>query len=931
MPTRAAIPLCTKPVLFPSPADGRRDPVLQGVVLVRFRADHIVLSTQTPPPLPIKFLRAEPLLRWEQSLHANVQRSSVRPMQLPKALAAEEPLLRTFILEYAEPWQPEYVCKLLQTRCPAVEVAEPYVIAHPLFTPNDPLLQRQQLLWTINAFNGWDLSRGDTTVVIGIVDTGTLITHEDLAGSLWTNWAEIPDNGIDDDGNGYVDDYRGYNFAASSDGTAPGDPRNQGEGHGTSVAGIAAATVNNGIGIAGVGFRCRFFPIKAAPDGVPAIYYGYQGILYCALMGFAVVNCSWGSRTASCINQSVVNYALARGTVVVAGAGNTPEITTAWYPAGYPGVIGVGNTYPNDQLQPQSGRGIGATVLAPGEGAWTTQNDGGYGTFGGASAATPIVSAAVALLRSLRPGLEPLQILALVRRTADDVSAANPDIAPLLPGRLNLWSLLAAEPEEAPGLVLPELRVRTADGRERRRWFPGDTLYLWLSATNVLGSASAVSCRLTIAHDPMTAMELLDTVAALPFVPVAAVEFGPFRCVVRLASEEPVLVRAELRDSSGVYRDVLFTTLLPTVSFATFANAVTSVSLADDGALGFADYPQNTHGLGFRYREWCGLLYGGGLFATDSLRWRAISAAPSGFWRDRDFTVLKPFAEPEPERNLISDASAPAGYRIGLVVQHTVLGFAAESSGVLRVLVTAWNAAGIPLEDVALGYLMDWDAGSSGRGDRARYCAEATVPDSPLPHGAEVVEHPGAPSVGAAVVALTPAAEPQCAGFNIATLLYDSDGFSVAEKIRLLSSGTAVQYADTGDVGLVVGVRFRGLWLPEEKRQFLLCFGAAESTAALAAELRECIRYGQTLNVQQLPSDSVQLLPAEGALAVDLPAAGEWTFELWDLLGRLLWRERRTLSAGRTLFELPPLPAGLFVVRLCSARRCWHQSMWVYR
>lgn len=916
-------------MLPPNPSVGRLDPVLSGVVLLRLRPEHASQRLQTLPPLPLQVRRAQPLLRWEQSLRAGFQRRQLSAVERTTALRLEEALLRTFVVEYTDPWEPEYACKLLRQSCPAVELAEPYVVSLPCFTPNDPLLPRQQLLWTINAFNGWELAQGDSTVVIGIVDTGVLYMHEDLLSSLWYNRSEIPDNGVDDDGNGYVDDYLGYNFAAERDGTSPGDPRNRGEGHGTGVAGIAAATVNNAKGIAGIAYRCRFFPIKAAPEGVPAIYYGYQGILYSALMGFAVVNCSWGSRTYSCINRSVVEYAIARGTLVVASAGNTPVSTTAWYPAGYPGVVGVGNTYPDDRLQPQSAYGIGATLLAPGEGAWTTSNDGedDYTTFGGTSAAAPIVAGAAALLRALHPQLGPLQVLALLRRTADDIRALNPDIAAALPGRLNLWAALATPPAEAPGLVLPELLVRSAEGRQRRRWQLGDTLWLWIRARNVLGSATNVTCTLRLGSDSSPALHLLDTLCKVAALPAASFcELGPFRAVATTASVDPVLLRLELRDSIGEYRDALFVTLVPVPTTITFANGTAEFSIADDGALGFADYPTNAQGSGFRYREFCSLLYGGGLVATDSLQGRAVSAAPSGFTRDRDFAVLKPFAEPNEELNLVSDANAPLGSRIGLLLQQQFLGFAAESSGVARFLVTAWNTSGIPLRDIAIGYVMDWDLSPAGRSDRVRFFPEAEEPTVELPHGAEVIEHSDSLIVGACAIALIPEAEVQCAGFST-ILLYDGDGLTTAEKIRLLNSGSSLQHDSTGDVALAVGVRFRGVWEPNQRRQFLCCFGAAESSTALAELFRECVRYARILSSPEPIPRPTRLTISyhDGFLIGELPAGGVWTLEVWDFLGHCLQREMLPLSAGPIRLPLPPSATGVLLVRLSSVHSSWHQ------
>lgn len=916
--TVSSIPLAQKPVLQPDPAYGRSGPVLWGVLLVRFRPEHTPWQLLGMETLPVQVLRVEPLLPpqlWQFLQTRSTPQNAARRAAIA---AAAEPLLRTVVLEYADPLPPEQVAQRLRKGCPAVEVAEPYPIALPCQEPNDPLLPRQQLLRTIAALQAWELSQGDSTVVIGIVDTGVFPTHEDLQGSLHYNRGEIPFNGIDDDGNGYVDDFFGYNFTAAEDGTSPGDPYNPGEGHGTAVAGIAAATTNNGIGIAGIGYRCRFFPVKASPVGVPAIYYGYQGILYCAAMGFAVINCSWGSPTYSCIQQSVIDFALASGSLVVAAAGNTPVATSAWYPAGYAGVLGVGNTTPEDRLLPYSARGLGVGILAPGEGAWTTDNGGGYTTFGGTSAAAPVVAGAAALLRAYRRELGPLQVLALLRRTAEDIGAENPEDADALPGRLNLWMALASDPLEMPGLVLPQLVVTNAAGTPLQRWSTGDTLWLWVQVRNVLGSGSALQARLRAAAGAADAIELLDTLRELPLLPANSTSWiGPFRALPRYQTTEPLLLRLECRDSTGWYRDALFVRFVPVPNFTTFSNAVAQFSIADDGALGFADFPDNTLGIGFRYRDACGLLYSGGLFAGSGSR--IVSAAPSLFGRDSDFAVLKPFAPPDATHNVLSDANAPEFHRIGLRLEQRFLGFIAESSAVARLLITLENASASTLPDLGAAYFMDWDLGTGGRANSARLFTEALQPEIALPHCAEVIEREGYPSVGACVVALDTPAAPQCAGLAAGVFYGDADR---VQKQRLLTAGTTVQPTDSGDVALVAGMRFTGELHPGQRRRFLLCFGAAESSAALSALFHQCIADARALAVEALPAAPVLLRwQPPGILTGMLPQPGEWRLELWDILGRALLTATLTVAPdGRFQLPLPSLPAGIYAVQLSHHR-----------
>ena len=154
----------------------------------------------------------------------------------------------------------------------------------------------------MNALEAWKVWSGDSSVVVGVIDAGITAKHEDLWDNIAVNWGEAgldnegkekASNGIDDDNNGYVDDWKGVNLVYQLDGTEPGNTEN-GE-HGTQVSGYVGATTDNDRGIAGIANQCRFFPVKAARRGSSSIMSGYEGIIYCAQQGFKVINCSWGS------------------------------------------------------------------------------------------------------------------------------------------------------------------------------------------------------------------------------------------------------------------------------------------------------------------------------------------------------------------------------------------------------------------------------------------------------------------------------------------------------------------------------------------------------------------------------------------------------------------------------------------------------------
>ena len=225
-------------------------------------------------------------------------------------------LSQLYAVKYSSPNDPFAISEEL-SQLPEVQYAEPWFISRiskeRAFTPNDPLLGSQWGLSQINAQTAWNYTEGDSTVVIAIVDCGVAWTHPDLAANIWVNPGEIGidasddkrSNGKDDDGNGYVDDWHGWDFVGATFATynpltSPQDndpaPTNYGGTHGTHVAGIAAAVTNNGIGIASLAHKCKILPVKvAADDYSEVILAGDQGIVYAATMGAKIINCSWGA------------------------------------------------------------------------------------------------------------------------------------------------------------------------------------------------------------------------------------------------------------------------------------------------------------------------------------------------------------------------------------------------------------------------------------------------------------------------------------------------------------------------------------------------------------------------------------------------------------------------------------------------------------
>lgn len=348
----------------------------------------------------------------------------------------------------------------------AVEWIEPKYEREFHIVPNDPLIgatfSSQNYLDYHRLFQAWDVSQGSQDVIIAIIDSGVDYLHPDLANKMWINAGEIPNNNIDDDGNGFIDDVIGWDFwqdGAIQNPVQDNDPRGDFFVHGTHVAGVATAETNNAIGIAGVGYNCRYMNLKAGGTAAQptAIGFGYEAMLYAVANGADVVNCSWGGEGFSSFENEVVNFATAQGVVVIASAGNsggTTAETDPVFPAAYQNALSVGsvNHFGGLVNQRSSFSNYGATldVLTAGNGILSAVFDGQYGLLSGTSMSAPIASGVAGLLKALRPNWSAARIRSQLRATADPLDALNPANANLLGrGRLNALQALT---RTTPGL-----------------------------------------------------------------------------------------------------------------------------------------------------------------------------------------------------------------------------------------------------------------------------------------------------------------------------------------------------------------------------------------------------------------------------------------------------------------------------------------------
>lgn len=305
-------------------------------------------------------------------------------------------------------------------------------------TPNDALFSRQWGMKNDGSFSlspaeagvdikmeqAWDIETGDPNILIAVLDSGARINHPELSGRLWTNTAEVMD-GTDTDGNGFVDDINGWDFAYNDN-----DPTDD-VGHGTNIIGILASNSDNGTAYSGINWSSKVMNIKmlndqnAYTDGawaVDAIYYAVDN-------GADIINMSWGGGAFAPL-QDAIEYAASQGVVLIACMMNFDD-NTPYYPAAYPETIAVGSIDPDGDRSspfywnPNSGSNYGPhiDVIAPGNYTYniTHSSDTNYNIYwGGTSQAAPHVAGVASLLMSKDPLLTPAEIRTILRDTADD-------------------------------------------------------------------------------------------------------------------------------------------------------------------------------------------------------------------------------------------------------------------------------------------------------------------------------------------------------------------------------------------------------------------------------------------------------------------------------------------------------------------------------
>lgn len=347
---------------------------------------------------------------------------------------------------------------------PGVAYAEPNYLYRPVQSPTTPSDPDFRALWglhntgqtggtadaDVDAPEAWEKLGESSPVVVAVIDSGVDVSHPDLAANVWRNPGETPNNGRDDDGNGYVDDVNGWDFANGDASVYDGTQ----DDHGTHVAGTIAAAHDNGTGVAGLGRNVKVMPLKFIDGEFGSAFDAARAIDYAVAQGVPVSNNSWGGPKESRYVKEAIDRARAKGHLLVAAAGNSgldnDSSTERSYPASSASenIVSVAATNSRDELAWFSNYGAtGVDLGAPGVGILSTTAGGGYGGKSGTSMATPHVAGAAALLLGKDPNLGYSEVKSLLLSGVDP----SPSLAgkTVTGGRLNAANSLAALPETA--------------------------------------------------------------------------------------------------------------------------------------------------------------------------------------------------------------------------------------------------------------------------------------------------------------------------------------------------------------------------------------------------------------------------------------------------------------------------------------------------
>ena len=629
------------------------------------------------------------------------------------------------------------------SRIKGVEWAEPKYAREVTYDVNDPEFIANTLtqynLYIIKAKEAWDVNRGNKSVIIGIIDTGVFWKHPDLTQNIYQNLREDADhdghtiefsgtgwvldtgdlNGIDDDGNGYVDDLIGWDFGGTN-GVPDNNPEEDSPIHGTLIAGVAGAVTNNGIGIASIGFNCSIMPVKGTRSDMDGrfVIFGFEGIKYAADNGAQIINCSFSGYAYSKAEQEVINYAVSKGALVVAAAGND-NIELPSYPSSYEGVLSVAASNALDKIWSATNYGANIDVIAPGQQIYSLWGTEGYRAVNGTSVASPLVAGLAGLVKSQFPNYTPLQVAEQIRITTDDIYSINADSLryKLGSGRINAYKALTTN--NAVSVRAKNVKFND-EGNQNGILQSGELVSVGMDFYNYLSPVSNFQAVISTASPYVTISN--STFSSNSIETLGLVSNSNNKFYFRISSSVPYNQRINflITYSGSSYTDFQWISVVVNQTHDVMADNNLVLSIASSGNIGFDDYPNNMQGMGFKYLDSENLLFEGSFMYGTSATKMVDAARVDSRTQNRDFKTVTPFVKKA--ANLYADSEGFAVFnddnaltnKLGIetrLLAYTYRSVPNNNYIILRTVLT--NNSGSDISNLYTGWFLDFDLDES--------------------------------------------------------------------------------------------------------------------------------------------------------------------------------------------------------------------------
>jgi len=777
-------------------AGGNSRRAMRGVIIVKFKNSAIELNHT--------FLKNSNSFnkKWEQ-----FQISSMEPVFpfLSSSFTEKAFHLRSiYYLKFNQQEDPATVAKAFSAD-PNIEYAEPKYIYPLLEIPDDTEYSVMTQFPFVRADSAWGIVKGEQgNIIVAPVDGGTDWHHQDLLTNIWTNPGEIPDNGIDDDNNGFIDDVHGWNFSNNTN-DPTGDPATpQSAAHGTHVAGTMAGGTNNDQGISSISWNCRLMPVNAShPTADRAISYGYEGIVYAASNGADVINCSWGALGgASHFEQEVIDYAYSQGTLVVAAAGNDNNNNdfNPHYPSNYKHVLSVGAIGKNNAAKASfSNYGVSVDVFAPGTSILSTVPNNSYQSMSGTSMASPIVAGLAGLLKTFNPSLTVDELREQIRAAAVNIDAANISYTGLM-GNGRIDALNTVTDYTNPAIRIAGISFTDSGGDDIIQ--AGETIDVRVSFTNFLSPANNINLTLLSSDNNITINNESGNLPALNAGDTMAVDF---QFLVGNSVPDGYALRFTTEISSGNYTDRdIFQLIVNPPQFADLNTGVLETALTTQGNIGWIDFQgDQSGGRGYVYNGEDFLYEGGLLIGTGSTTLSDCIRGADQQLQDDDFrpaaneflSIISPGPYSLQEGSVLlvdSLATNPLGL---YVYQKTYADSGQANNDFVIFDYEIKNPTSTPLSNVYVGLFFDWDiVVRPGVNNFARYDQTRRM--------GYVADAATIPTKLVASKLLTSNSGISYRSIDNPNELYD--GFTNTEKWNFLSGGLQTQTLDNTDISTIL-------------------------------------------------------------------------------------------------------------------------------